>query len=120
MAKGIKFDALIFSAYIQPNGWLDWQPESHALWYYYTRARAAYERIVLDPIVLVGEKDPQANFKQLFTSVARIYGVEPEAMAKCWDLVDAQCDVLNLPRMPDGEKYRFNRRIEIETTNRKQ
>lgn len=116
--KTIHFDALIFSAYIQPNGWLDWEPESHALWYYYTRARATYERIILDPIVLVGDKDPEANFRQLFTSVATIYGVKPEAMAKCWPMIDMQCDTIGCPRLPDEERYRFNREIVIETGNK--
>lgn len=115
----IKFDVPIFTAYIVPYGYLDSNRESHALWYYYVVARQAYETHVLDQIVLEGDKDPVANFRQLFTSVARMYGVEPEAMAKCWDRIDAQCDLINCPRMPDEERYRFDRVQSIEITTRK-
>ena len=116
MKDEIKFNVPIYTAYIMPYGFLDSNRESHALWNYYTMARAAWERNIDDMIVLEGDKDPTVNFKQLFTSVARMYGVEPEGMAKCWDLIDAQCDSIDLPRMPEADKYRMtNRVIEIRT-----
>ena len=92
---------------VAPRGFLDQYRESHALWYYYTLARKAYEEIIADPIVLEGDRDPTANFRQLFTSIAKLYGVQPEAMAKCWPQIDMQCFALNLPKLPDEERYRF-------------
>jgi hypothetical protein len=44
-----------------------------------------------------------------------MYGVEVHAMAKCWDLIDAQCDALELPRMPTGNEYRHDNIGEIRT-----
>jgi hypothetical protein len=114
----IKFDVPLYTAYIAPYGFLDSNRESHALWNYYTMARAAYERNIKDMIVLEGDKDPTVNFEQLFTSVARMYGVEPVAMGKCWDLVDAQCDAIELPRMPNEDRYRMTSRVIEVRTNR--
>ena len=111
----LTYNCPIFSDYVIPRGYLDTHRESHALFYYYLCARSTYERVVLDPVVLEGDKDPEANFAQLFTSIAELYGVQPEAMAKCWDLVDSQCRLLNIPKMPDEDKYRFNR-VDVITT----
>lgn len=98
-----------FLAYMQPKGFLDDSREAHGLWNYYLCARNTYETHILHAIVFEGEKDPRTNFQQLFTSMAEMYGVQPEAMAKCWDMVDAQCFSIDLPKMPDEECYRFNR-----------
>jgi len=112
----LKFNVPFYTAYIIPYGFLDSSRESHALWNYYTMARASWERHILDPCVLEGDKDAEPDFQQLFTSVARMYEVQPEAMGKCWDLIDAQCDALELPRMPNEDRYRFVQRvIEIRT-----
>lgn len=114
--NNINFNVPFYMAYIAPYGYLDASRESHALWNYYTKARATYERLVKDPIVLEGQKDNEPNFQQLFTSIARMYRVEPQAMGKCWDLVDAQCDALQIPRMPDEDRFRFTNRKVIITT----
>ena len=99
-----------FTNYIQPNGYLDTSREAHGLWNYYICARNAYETHVHETAILFeGEKNPVTNFRQLFTSMAEMYGVQPEAMAKCWDMVDKQCEYIELPRLPDEEQYRFNR-----------
>lgn len=98
-----------FLGYQQPYGFLDSSREAHGLWNYYLCARNAYETHNFDVIVLEGEKDPEVNFQQLFTSMAQIYGVQPEAMAKCWKMIDLQCVSINLPKLPDEERYRFNR-----------
>jgi hypothetical protein len=115
----IKFEVPLFPELIQPNGFLDRSREAHALWFYYTRARLAFETH-LEPIVIqrVGDlptADPEVNYRQLFTSVAQMYGVKPEAMAKCWDMVDMQCAALKLPPLPDKDKYRHNVTPEIKT-----
>jgi len=104
----ITFDPPLFLGYMQPNGFLDQHRESHGLFYYNLIARNTYEKHILDPVVLEGEKDPVHNFRDVFESVATLYGVQPEAMAKCWDMVDMQCQVLDIPTLPDEERYRFN------------
>ncbi len=98
-----------FLGYMQPKGYLDSSREAHALWNYYLCARNAYETHIKNVIVFEGEKDPKVNFQQLFTSIAEMYGVQPEAMAKCWDMIDAQCLAIDLPKLPNKEYYRFNR-----------
>jgi hypothetical protein len=105
----IQFHPPIFPSLIAPHGFLTNKRQTHALWYYYLSARQAYENIVVDPIVYEGEDDPSADFRQLIERIAIIYGVSVEEMVKCWDVVDMQCFALKLPKLPDEERYRFNR-----------
>lgn len=105
------FDMPVFPEYEAPNGFLDNYLESHALWYYYLLARNTWERQVDKPIVLEGEKDPEPNFHQLLQSIAHVYGIKLEGMVKCWPQIDKQCELLGLPKLPDEERYRFNRPI---------
>ena len=111
----IAFNMPVFHDYVIPEGFLVDDLASHALWYYYLIARGTYETHIMDPIVYEGDKDPEFNFKQVFTSVATAYGVEPEIMVKFWDRVDMQCKQLQLPTLPDEDKYRFNVAAEIVT-----
>lgn len=104
-----------FLGYQQPHGYLDSSREAHGLWNYYLCARNAYETHVVDVIAFEGEDDPRVNFRQLFTSMATLYGIEPNSMAKCWDMVDAQCRLLELPKLPNEERYRFDRQSIILT-----
>lgn len=106
--KNIQFNPPFYTAYIEPFGFLNRENETHALWNYYTKARNAFETCDVSPVVLEGEKDPETNFRQLFESVATMYGVEPNAMAKCWSRIDMQCLALGLPKLPDEERFRFN------------
>ncbi len=105
------FQPPTFGEYEQPNGWLVREAACHGLFYYYLIARKNFEEYVKDPIVYEGDKDPETNFQQLFSSIALAYGVEPEKMLKFWSNVDLQCDVLKLPKLP--EEYRFNKTPEI-------
>lgn len=108
----ITFEPILFPGYIVPNGFLDRNRESHALWFYYLHARGTWENNVQNnPWVYEGDLDPGFNFRQLFNSIALIYGVEHSAMAKCWPMIDLQCLALQLPTLPDEERYRFNRAI---------
>lgn len=109
--KTVNSNMPYFMGYVEPNGFLDMEAETHALWNYYLCARGAYERTVKHVIAIEGEDDPQANMLQLAKSMAELYGTTLEAMMKCWDRVDKQCDYLGLPRLPDEERYRFNRAI---------
>jgi len=108
-----QMEAPIYSELLAPQGFLELTRESHALWFYYTAARNAYDTLVVDPIVMEGEKDPTTNFRQLFISTARLYNVEPEAMAKCWPQINMQCLALGFPELPDEERYRFDNRLTI-------
>lgn len=108
----IQFEPILFPGYIAPNGFLDRSRESHALWFYYIHARRTWEEFVEHaPIVYEGELDPGFDFRQLFISVARMYGVRPESMAQCWSMIDLQCRALQLPTLPNEERYRFDRAI---------
>jgi len=111
----IKFTVPRFDTYIIPAGWLSIDTPCHALFYYYLAARRTYENDVKDPIVYEGEPDPEVNFRQLFTSIAVAYGVQPEHMLKYWINVDMQCDLLHIPRLPAEDKYRFDTVAEIRT-----
>ena len=105
----IRFNPPFFTAYLQPLGFLTEDYATHALWNYYLCARRAYEIHELDPLKLEGEWEVHPRYLQIFTSIARMYEVKPEEMAKCWDLIDAQCNSLKLPKLPNEERYRFNR-----------
>lgn len=96
-----------FSQLEAPNGYLDDYVESHALWYYYLCARQTWENVTRDPMAYEGELDSGANYRQLFESIARLYCVDPEHMVKCWLQVDKQAELLNLPKLPNEERYRF-------------
>ena len=85
----------MFADLVAPNGFLDTFRESHALWYYYGIARNAYDTIVVDAVVMEGDVDPTCDFRQMFIGVARAYGVDPEAMAKCLPQVDMQASAQN-------------------------
>ncbi len=111
----IIFDPPLFLGYMQPNGYLDQHRESHGLFYYNLIARNAYEKHISDSLKVEGELEVSPNFRNIFKSVATLYGVQPEAMAKCWDMVDAQCRILKIPALPNEERYRFDRAGEIRT-----
>lgn len=115
----IKFACPIYPHLIRPNGFLDGSREAHALWYYYLCARQTYEdkehEFFLEGSSVFGDKPLVPGYRQLFTSIANLYGVKPEGMAKCWDMVDMQCVSMHLPKMPDEDQYRHNRTGEIKT-----
>lgn len=112
----ITFAVHLFVQYMWPNGGLNQHRETHALFYYYLLAKNAYDTMQAGMIAYEGDADSGFNFEQLFKSVARMYGVEPEAMVKCWDLVDYTCFLNDLPKLPDETKYRQNHKpIEIWT-----
>ncbi len=107
----ISFHPPTFQAYETPQGWLQHDAACHALFYYYLIARRNFEEHIKDPIVYEGDADPEVNFKQLFSSIAIAYGVQPEKMLRFWSNIDLQCGVLKLPKLP--EEYRFNKVPEI-------
>ena len=107
---GVNLSIPIFGQYQTPFGYLTRDRACHALMYYALTARRVYERVVLDrQIVYEGHDDATSNFRQQFTSIAMLYDVETVEMAKHWQAVDMQFDTLELPQLPDEERYRFNR-----------
>lgn len=111
----IKFRPITFKEYEFPNGWLAKENACHALWYYYLIANNNYREHIENPIVLEGDPDVEPDFKQLFTSIATIYGVQPEMMIKFWSNVDMQCASLEISKLPTNDKYRFDKTPEIRT-----
>ncbi len=94
----------------QHGGHLDDKPEVHALWFYYLMARSAYEQVECGFEIQydLQQQSTQTHYRQQFESAALAYSVNPNEMAKYWDQVDRQCTAMNLPRMPEGERFRFN------------
>jgi len=117
MHKGKKrygvFRFPLFIGFQAPDGFLTPRRESHALFMYNAAGCRTYENTVKDVIVYEGDKDPVANFRQLFEGVARLYGVKPHVMAKFWPQVDKQCEAIGYSVLPNEEQYRFNRVPEI-------
>ena len=114
LPPGQQIELTIFGDYIKPLGVFTHELETHALFYYYLIARRAYEENIKDePIVYEGHKDPEVNFQQIFISVASMYGIEPSAMSRRWELIDQQCLLAGLPLMPNEDKYRHNAIIRL-------
>ena len=108
LPQGTIIEVPIFEQYIIPHGLLTPNPIEHALFFYYLNARRTYEEYVIDtPVLYEEDSDPAFDFEQLFTSIAALYGVKPEEMIQAWNVIDRQCDVLNLPKMPYDYQYRF-------------
>ena len=106
--NNFRFDPIVFIGYIEPLGWLTDEPATHACFYYYLCSRNTYERVELNPVVYEGDADTVVHYDRLWTSIAKMYNVEVGAMAQAWELVDKQCDLLGLPKLPDSERYRHN------------
>lgn len=102
---GLKVTPPIFERYMQPFGGLNAERETHALFYYYLLARKNWEDEI-GGIVYEGSPDPIFAYLQLFKSIANLYGVEPEAMEKCWSEVDYTCAMHDLPKLPETSKLR--------------
>jgi len=115
----IVFDTPFFGAYCVPHGFLCATDDAcHALMYYAVNARRAYEENELgfgvqydDPNILWNK----SNFRQLWETICIVYGIPESAMVRHWPCVDMQCRVLNIPQLPDEERYRFNRPIKLES-----
>src|SRR5690606_18627548 len=116
----VRFQVPDFHEYEMPNGFLVRDKACHALFYYYLLGRKNYENEhqelgLGDQIVYEGELDPKYNYKQLFVTIANVYGVTPEQMIHHWPAVDLTCRAFNLPLMPEGDRYRFNKVPELKT-----
>ncbi len=99
MTTTIQFEPIRFNDKLPPRGFLIDDSGCHALYYYSIVARRVQEANSNDPnlqqIRYEGDLDETVNFKQLFLSVAKMYGVEPERMERFWKNVDAQLFVVD-------------------------
>jgi hypothetical protein len=110
----VVLDAPFFKEHTAPLGFLAQDQSCQALFHYYLIARTNLEKQA-DPLVYEGERDPEYDYRSLFKSISVIHATTPEAMSKWWSNVDMECRMRQLPLIPDEERYRFNRVIEIQT-----
>lgn len=109
----ITMEPPFYSSLVKPNGFLLSSAECQALWHYFITASTNFDR-QKDIIVYEGSADPVFNYKQLFKSVALMYGADVNTMANHWANVDMQATVMGFPKMPNG--YRFeNQKVELIT-----
>ena len=114
LPPGQQIELTIFADFIHPAGNLDSSMEAHALMFYYLNARRTYEMYEIgNPIIYEGEDDPRSNYHQLFESIASLYGVDPNDMNNRWPMIDAQCDFMGLPRLPEDSHYRYSSIIRL-------
>lgn len=99
----------------QPLGLLHPHMACQAMYYYWGLAQENYTQQVKLNIVLEGEKDPEYNYKQLFLTISKIYGVQPEEMVNFWQTVRTQLLMDGEPALPELEQYLFNTPITVRT-----
>lgn len=103
-----------FSQYLPPQGFLDEDHACHALFYYALLARKNWEEYIKhSPVEYEGELTQQVNFRGLFNSISELYGEPTEKMIRFWSAVDLTFDAIGIPRLPDEERYRFNKPFEV-------
>ena len=108
LPKGTVIQVPIFEQYIIPFGLLTPAPEEHALFFYYVNAREIYEKHIKNTVIqMEDEADLEYSFEGMINSIAQLYGVKVDEMTKAWQVIDRQCDALNLPKLPDEYQYRF-------------
>lgn len=103
----INFDVPIFSALNAPKGFLNSDLACHALWYYATLTKKNMEHRFKAPQYEdeEREKDFHKNQKELFKSVATMYGVAPERMLHFWSNIDIQMTIMGGDRLPASVRF---------------
>lgn len=102
-----------FTQYEIPHGGLPvGNKAAHALFRYAVTARQTWER-ERTMIRYEHELEDKTDYRQLMSSIARMYGVEPEEMIKHWKAVDFTCTMHGIAKLPDEERFRFNRPIKV-------
>jgi len=111
----VVFEPQLFPDFTMPNGYLNKHHACQALWKYATLV--IYIEYQQSDAVLKYEGDwPMdiKDYKQLFTSIATMYGVQPEEMIKFWVNVDMQLKIMGSKlRVP--EEHRYNKAVEIKS-----
>lgn len=101
------FEPIRFPRLNMPEGWLHDNAACHALWYYATLTKKNMaERF---STIQYEDEEREAGFhrdqRQLFTSVATLYGVSPEQMTKFWTNVDMQMRMMGGEPLPAGVRF---------------
>src|SRR5690349_9960233 len=104
--QSLRINAPFFRDFEMPNGFLARDPACHALWYYCGLIRRqineSNETIRYDnegPVV------PERHAKNLFETVAFLYGVAPEKMLQFWTNVDLQMAQMGADKMPAWSRF---------------
>lgn len=89
-----------------PVGFLSRDPACHALWYYCCLIRNQMNERD-ETIRYEGDwpVDPEANAKNIFKTVAFLYGIAPERMLKFWVNIDMQMAQLGANKMPHWARF---------------
>ena len=97
--RPIIMQAFSFNELTRPNGFLDPHPGCQGLWYYCVLIKG--QRLEeLDPLQYDDVWPPRVTMsKELFTSIALMYGIAPEVMVKFWPHVDMQCTMMGSPKV---------------------
>lgn len=99
--------ATIYAVFLEPHGFLPRDVHAHALFNYAHRAcnlisaqaKLQYEH---------EESRPEPAFRRLLENITYRYGVDADACCRFWKEVDLQFEACALPKIPPGEKYRFD------------
>jgi hypothetical protein len=102
----IVLDPPVYRQYIQPHGWLTADVPCHALFHYYVTASEVWKS-EKEAIKYEGDKS-KVNLHQLWLSIAQLYGVDPNDMARYWPPVDLQAGALGLTKLPKGTDLGVN------------
>ena len=112
----VRTEPIIYVDLVPPRGFLTRDPACNALMYYAMLVAKELEQLN-DPIKIEGKSRIKPNFRQLFLSIATMYGVHPQQMVAFWRNVDMTFDLAfgdkPIKRVP--EEYRFGRVPEIKT-----
>lgn len=112
--NNVSVECPLFIEYQKPKGFLCPERACHGLFYYYLLARNTWEQEQAN-LVLEDQPDFRGNYRQLFITVATLYGAQPEYMVNHWACVDMQCTALVLPKLRETDELRHNRNPEIRT-----
>lgn len=101
--KQFTFYAPLYTAYLEPQGFLVQDHACHALWHYYVTALENFKDSRKQKYE--GNRDTY-NLEQLWRSIARLYTVNPNDMEKFWPLIDKQADLIQITKLPDEVAWR--------------
>ncbi len=80
------------------------------IWYYFLLAAHLYAtRMSKGAILYEHDKHGEADFKKLFMTIAELYSVNPQEMARRWELVEKECNRIGWDlneMLPNKSEYR--------------
>lgn len=116
----LQFEPIRFQGRMIPQGYLASDDACQALYYYSILARRMQERTSNDPnfaaILYEGELDENVNFRELFISIAKMYGVQPERMEKFWLNIDMQLVSEGCPKLEGRARFQWKPVVDTAST----